>query len=62
MAETLLVERRREVFAALVALQDTGLGVFASRQKVASDYGLSARQVEKIEKEGLDSQWPPLQS
>ncbi|WP_020471439.1 hypothetical protein [Zavarzinella formosa] len=60
MVETLLVERRREVFAALVALQDTGLSVAPSRQKVAVDYGLSAKQVEKIEKEGLECQWPPL--
>jgi hypothetical protein len=32
--------------------------VAASRQKVA--IGLSTKQLEKIEKEGLDAQWPPL--
>lgn len=60
MAETIPVERRREVFAAPVAAQDTGLAVAASRAKVAVEHGLTPKQVEKIEKEGLDAQWPPL--
>ena len=53
-------ERRREVFAALVAAQDSGLDVSASRKRVAEEHGLTAKQVEKIENEGLDAQWPPL--
>ena len=60
MAETIPVERRREVFAALVAAQDTGLDVAASRKRVAAQFGLTARTMEKIEKEGLDVQWPPF--
>ena len=55
-------ERCREVFAALVAAQDTGMNVAASRKRVATEHGLTAKQVEKIEKEGLDAQWPPLDS
>ncbi len=57
---TLTEERRREVFAALVAAQDTGLDVPSSRKQVARENGLTVKQVEKIEKEGLDAQWPPL--
>ncbi len=57
---TLTEDRRREVFAALVAAQDTGLDVAASRKQVARENGLTVKQVEKIEKEGLDAQWPPL--
>ena len=57
---TLPEERRREVFAALVAAQDTGLDVASSRRQVATTHGLTLKQVEKIEKEGLDAQWPPL--
>jgi hypothetical protein len=60
MAETLPVERRREVFAALVAAQDGGLDVAASRKQVAAAHGLTAKRVEAIEREGLEAEWPPL--
>jgi hypothetical protein len=60
MAEVLTEERRKEIFAALVAAQDGGLDVAASRKKVAADHGLTAKRVETIEREGLDAQWPPL--
>ena len=53
-------ERRREVFAALVAAQDAGLSVNDSREQVAREQGLSAEQVREIEREGIDAQWPPL--
>jgi hypothetical protein len=61
MSETLPIERRREVFLALVAAQDGGLSVLASREKVANEQGVSARELLKIEKEGLQNQWPPLE-
>jgi hypothetical protein len=61
MSDTLPIERRREVFLALVAAQDGGLGVLASREKVANEQGISARDLLKIEKEGLQNQWPPLE-
>lgn len=60
MAEPIPVERRREVFATLVAAQDTGLDVAASRKQVAAQFGLPAKTIEKIEKEGLEAQWPPF--
>jgi hypothetical protein len=60
MTDTLSEERRREVFAALVAAQDTGLSVAASRKQVAAEHAITAKQVENIEKEGLEAQWPPL--
>jgi hypothetical protein len=60
MAEVLTEDRRREVFAALVAAQDGGLDVTASRKKVAADHGLTPKRVERIEREGLDAEWPPL--
>jgi hypothetical protein len=53
--------RRREAFAALIAAQDGGLSVPASREKVAGEFGITAEQVEQIEKEGLKAQWPPLE-
>lgn len=62
MAEPIPIERRREIFAALVAAQDSGLDVAASRKQVAAQFGLTAKTIEKIEKEGLEAQWPPLDS
>lgn len=48
------------MFAALVAAQDSGLDVAASRKLVAARYGLTMKTMEKIETEGLDARWPPL--
>jgi hypothetical protein len=53
-------EVRRELFAALVAAQDEGLGVKASREAVARRYEVDERTVSKIEEEGLDKRWHPL--
>jgi hypothetical protein len=60
MTQTLPVARRREVFVALVAAQDGGLSVLASREKVATEQCLSAKDLLIIENEGLQKQWPPL--
>jgi hypothetical protein len=53
-------DRRREIFLALVDAQDHDMTVPQSRQSVASRFGLSEGQVRKIEREGLDNNWPPL--
>ena len=52
--------RRRELFAALVAAQDSGLGVKASRATVATQFGVDAETVAEVEEVGLDKGWPPL--
>jgi hypothetical protein len=52
--------RRREVFLALVDAQDHDMTVAHSRQLVATQFGLTEDQVRRIEREGLDRQWPPL--
>lgn len=52
--------RRRALFAALVASQDNGLAVRASRAFVASRFDVTAADVARVEREGLDAQWPPL--
>lgn len=51
---------RRLIFAALVAAQDEGLSVVASRTSVAKKFGVTPDEVSSIEKEGLQRQWPPL--
>lgn len=60
MPTELTVDRRRELFAALVAKQDAGLGVPESRAAVSREYGVEARLVLAVEKEGLKASWPPL--
>jgi hypothetical protein len=54
------IERRREVFAALVTAQDAGQTVEASHASVARSFEITRAQVKAIEKEGLAAEWPPL--
>ena len=44
----------------LVESQDSGLAVAESKKKIAAEYHLTREQLELIEKEGLDKDWPPL--
>ena len=58
--KTLTVKQRKSIFHALVETQDQGLNVAESKKKVADEYHLSREQLDLIEKEGLDKDWPPL--
>jgi hypothetical protein len=51
---------RKEIFLALVNAQDQEMSVLASRRAVAREFGISDKQIQKIEQEGLDKEWPPL--
>jgi hypothetical protein len=53
-------ERRKEIFQALVYAQDHEMTVPQSRQAVAARFGVTQIQVQQIEREGLDNNWPPL--
>jgi hypothetical protein len=53
-------ERRKEIFLALVEAQDHEMPVDTSRKLVAERFGVSEAQVRRIEREGLDNDWPPL--
>jgi hypothetical protein len=57
---TLPEDRRREIFAALVGAQDERMGVVRSRKEIAKRFGLTDRQLRRIEEEGVDGDWPPL--
>jgi hypothetical protein len=54
------LEQRKEVFLALVACQDEGASVPTSRHLMAKRFKLPVEDVERIEREGLDQGWPPL--
>jgi len=53
-------ERRQEVFLALVEAQDGGATVQDSRLRAARQFGLEADEVRRIEREGIEGDWPPL--
>jgi hypothetical protein len=56
----LTVKQRKSIFQSLVESQDSGLAVGESKKKVATEFHLSREQLDLIEKEGLDKDWPPL--
>jgi hypothetical protein len=58
---TLSEESRQAVFAELVAAQDAGASVPESRMLVATKHSIDVDEVRRIEREGLDEQWPPLE-
>ena len=59
-AKTLTVKQRKSIFHALVETQDKGVAVPESKKKIAAEYHITREQVDLIEKEGLDKDWPPL--
>jgi hypothetical protein len=58
--ESVPEERRRAVFRDLVETQDGGIAVADSRVRIAARYAVEVGQVLKIEREGMDNDWPPL--
>jgi hypothetical protein len=58
--KSLTQEQRMELFLALVEAQDGEMSVEQSRKATAERFAVSESQVRKIEREGLDANWPPL--
>jgi hypothetical protein len=52
---------RKEIFVALVEAQDGGMPVAQSVKAVAGRFGVSEGAVKRIEREGLEGNWPPLE-
>jgi hypothetical protein len=59
-ADALREEKRKEVFAALVNLQDQNWSIEQSRKSVADLFSIDTEDVRIIEREGLTKLWPPL--
>jgi hypothetical protein len=60
-AKRLTLQQRREIFAALVNLQDLAtMSVPETRQTVIKQYKITDVQLRQIEEEGVDKEWPPL--
>lgn len=51
---------RKEIFQALVALQDTGIATEPSRSQIANQFSIGVVEVQHIEREGISKKWPPL--
>jgi hypothetical protein len=51
---------RRKIFELLVVAQDLEMTVPESYEMIADRFGLSERQIQQIEREGLAGNWPPL--
>jgi len=53
-------DRRRAIFAALVEAQDRARSAHEAKQEVLARFGVTWGMVERIEQEGIDHNWPPL--
>jgi predicted transcriptional regulator len=58
--KTLSVKQRKSIFHALVETQDAGTSVAESKRMVAAEYHITREQLDMIEKEGVEKDWPPL--
>lgn len=56
----LTVQQRKSIFRALVEAQDAAATVAESKKKVATEYHITKEQLDLIENEGVDKDWPPL--
>jgi hypothetical protein len=52
--------RRKEIFWALVDAQDHAMTVSQSRKAIAERFDVTESQIRRIEREGIDNNWPPL--
>ena len=57
----LTVQERKAIFLALVSAQDLGgVTVLESKKQIATEFHITKEQLDLIEKEGVDKDWPPL--
>ena len=57
----LTVQERKSIFHALVSAQDANtLTVMESKKQVAAEFHITKEQLDLIEREGVEKDWPPL--
>jgi hypothetical protein len=61
MAHHLPEPVRKEIFSALVEVQDQEMPVAESRCEIARRFGVSDEVLRAIKHEGLDNDWPPFE-
>jgi hypothetical protein len=52
--------RRRVIFAALVEAEDRTRSLRAAKHEVLAQFGITWAAVGRIEQEGMNNEWPPL--
>ena len=60
ISRRLSVLEKKEIFAALVETQDAVCNVPKSYEIVTKKFNICREQLEAIEEQGLDNEWPPL--
>jgi DNA-directed RNA polymerase sigma subunit (sigma70/sigma32) len=57
----LTIQQRKDIFRALVTLQDLGqVSVPESVQQVSKQFEITEAQLRQIQDEGIEKEWPPL--
>jgi hypothetical protein len=51
---------RQEIFSEIVRMQDGGVTVDDSRNRIAGQFGIDVDEVREVEREGITKKWPPL--
>ena len=57
-AKRLTIQKRKEIFLALVAAQDAHtMSVIDSQKRMMQDFSISEAQLEEIIEEGMEKEW-----
>lgn len=60
-SKRLTVGQKKDIFRALVTLQDQGdLSVPDSMKQVCEQFHITERQLRQLQDEGIEKEWPPL--
>ena len=60
-SKRLTVGQKKEIFNALVVIQDQGgLSVTDSKKRIMEQFHVTENQLRQIQDEGIEKEWPPL--
>ena len=60
-SKRLTVGQKKEIFKALVVIQDQGdLSVTDSKKRIMEQFHVTENQLKQIQDEGIEKEWPPL--
>lgn len=60
-SKRLTVGQKKEIFNALVIMQDQGgVSVADSKKRIMEQFHVTENQLRQIQDEGIEKEWPPL--
>jgi hypothetical protein len=60
-SKRLTVGQKKEIFNALVEIQDRGeMSVTDSKKRIMEQFHVTENQLKQIQDEGIEKEWPPL--